>query len=149
MPSSTDEGAYTVASTVDVTFELAEARDYTLRYHLERVTQNDGVTRVSLGTAENEGSVFEPALDFSGGEATGALDGRLAAGRYRFVFLHVLGGDASAIGPYSVELARSAAPVPIPLPPAALPFAATASAALLLRLAGNRRWRRRGARFSC
>ena len=137
--TGTDDGGYTLRSFVDAVFDLPRPQTYTLTYLVDRFMQNDGSTRIALGTSGSDGSVFDLALVFDEFPPEGTLIGTLVPGRYHFQFQHVVGGDVSVHGPYNVDLALEATAIVVPLPPGAAAFAATVAGATVIGIAVRRR----------
>lgn len=102
----TEEGTYTVASDADVTFELARPRDYVLTYAVPFKFAANTRARMDLSAAGGA-EVFDvsPPTNVDDGPQRGTLTGRLAPGRYRFVFHYEAGSDVGVGGDYSVGLA--------------------------------------------
>ena len=129
--TGTAGGEYAFRAAADVTFVLDETRNFTLDYLLGATTFVEGQTSQLRLTGPGDTVVFDEALDFTqrGPDddlaALGNRSGTLAAGTYRFQFVHGFTSDSVDTDiPYSVSLALEAddggpAPNPIPLPPAA------------------------------
>jgi hypothetical protein len=104
--TGTQSGGYGVDSRVDVTFELAQPRDYVLSAAVYAQSSANRRTQMSLSAVDGA-TLFETATSPSTPDGIERLifTGRLAPGRYRFAFHHGAGGGDGTMGPYSVELA--------------------------------------------